>query len=127
LISVVERTERGARLSFDNELGAILLPVPEALLMEIAGPLLENAARFARTRVRISGGAARLCIEDDGPGLSEAEAATVVQRGKRFDEGGHGLGLAIAQDVANLTGAELGLTRSALGGLQVEVRWGHLP
>ena len=85
--------------------------------------MLENAARFARTRVRISGDGARLCVEDDGPGLSDSEAACVLERGKRLDEGGHGLGLAIAREVASLTGGELRLARSALGGLLAEIRW----
>ena len=127
LISVVERTEGGARLHFDNELGALVLPAAEPVLMEIAGPLLENAARFARARVRASGAAATLWVEDDGPGLSDAEAAAVLERGQRLDEGGHGLGLAIAREVAGLSGAELRLSRSALGGLRVEVRWPTLP
>ncbi len=126
LIAVVERTEHGAKLRFDNELGALTLPAPEALLMEIAGPLLENAARFARTRVRIGGAERALFVDDDGPGLGEAEATAMLERGKRLDESGHGLGLAIAREVAALTDAELRLSRSDLGGLHVEVIWPDL-
>ncbi|MEQ1617642.1 MAG: HAMP domain-containing sensor histidine kinase [Terricaulis sp.] len=125
LIAVVERTEAGQRLSFENALGEIVLPLGEIALMELAGPLLENAARFARTHVRISGDGRHLRIEDDGPGLSEARAAEAFERGRRLDEvdAGHGLGLAIARDVAELSGGALALDTSTLGGLRVEVRW----
>jgi signal transduction histidine kinase len=125
LIAVVERTEHGARLGYENELGQATLPLSAASLMEIAGPLLENAAHHARTRVRISGDAGRLCVEDDGAGLTVAEAALVLARGKRLDESGdgHGLGLAIVREIAELTGGELTLARSDLGGLLAQVCW----
>ncbi len=126
LIAVVERTEAGQRLMFENLLGDAILPLGEVALMELAGPLLENAARFARTRVRVSGDRRHLCIEDDGPGLTEAQAVEALDRGRRLDEAeaGHGLGLAIVRDVAELSEGALGLERSALGGLRAEVRWG---
>lgn len=125
LIKVIERTERGDALTFENAVEDEEAPAPAALIMEIAGPLIENAARYARTRVRISGGAAALVIEDDGPGMSESEAEAALPRGARLDEsgGGHGLGLAIADELTRAFGGTLSLSRSALGGLHVEVRW----
>ncbi len=78
------------------------------------------------SRLSAGGGdAACLRIEDDGPGLSEARASEALERGRRLDEAepGHGLGLAIARDVAELSGAELRLDRSPIGGLRAEVRW----
>lgn len=125
LIAVIERTESGQRLRFENGLGDIILPLGEVALMELAGPLLENAARFARSRVLVSGASGLLCIEDDGPGLSEGQALEALGRGKRLDEAepGHGLGLAIARDVAELSGGALRLDRSPMGGLRAQVRW----
>lgn len=125
LVAVIERTDAGGRVSVENELGGLELPVSEAALMEIVGPLIENAVRHARHRVLISGGENALRIEDDGTGLTDEEAAQALERGRRLDEAapGHGLGLAIARDVAELTGGTLSLNRAALGGLCAEVRW----
>ncbi|MBK8543222.1 MAG: HAMP domain-containing histidine kinase [Caulobacteraceae bacterium] len=125
LIAVVERTEAGQRLTFENAMGDIVLPLGEVALMELAGPLLENATRYARLLVRVSGDVACFCIEDDGPGLSDAKIGEALSRGKRLDETaqGYGLGLAIARDVAELSGGALSLDRSPLGGLRARVHW----
>ncbi len=71
-----ERTEMGARLVFEvNAPDDLKLPARAENLAEIVGALMENAARFAKRRVRISAaathGALRLHIEDDGPGIDE--------------------------------------------------------
>lgn len=49
--------------------------------MEMAGPLMENAARYAGTRVRVTARARALLIEDDGPGLGTADREQVILRG----------------------------------------------
>jgi len=125
LIAVVERTDAGQRLSFENALGGATLPLGEVALLELAGPLLENAARYAGSLVRVSGDRTHLCVEDDGPGLSDGEIVEALGCGKRLDEAaqGQGLGLAIARDVAELSGGVLTLDRSPLGGLRAQVRW----
>jgi signal transduction histidine kinase len=64
-----------------------------------------------------------LIVEDDGPGVSDADFATLTQRGTRLDEAvsGHGLGLSIAQSIAEQYGGQLVLGRSKeLGGFCVE-------
>lgn len=125
LIAVIERTEDGARVAFENEAPALTMPISEVLLMEVAGPLLENAARFARSRVRVSGDRVCLVIEDDGPGMSEVDAAKALERGKRLDEAGpgDGLGLAIANELIVTSGGELRIGASEWGGLRVQARW----
>ncbi|MFP4561625.1 MAG: ATP-binding protein [Thiohalorhabdus sp.] len=63
-------------------------------------------------------------VEDDGPGIPEAERPRLTERGTRLDESvnGHGLGLAIASDIVDAYGGELAFDRSAdLGGLAVRV------
>jgi len=63
-------------------------------------------------------------VEDDGPGVPEADRARVLQRGVRADEAtpGHGLGLAMVRDMAEMYGGALALGDSTLGGARVELR-----
>jgi signal transduction histidine kinase len=130
LILVLERTEKGMRLDYDLDVPETLrLNVAAEDLSEILGPLLENAVRYARRQVRVSGAVLNdtiiLSVEDDGPGLSAAETAEVMVRGVRLDQtgGGHGLGLAIARELVEATGGSIELGTSPLGGLRIELRW----
>ena len=96
-------------------------------LLELSGNLLDNACKWARSRVRVSVSERQgmvLTVEDDGPGCSPDELSRIALRGARVDENtsGHGLGLAIAKGVASSYGAQLHLGRSAeLGGLEAKV------
>lgn len=126
LVAVLSRTERGARLQFEIDCpSGAALPVSADQLMEMAGPLMENAARYAATRVRVTARARALLIEDDGPGLGTADREQVILRGQRADErpGGHGLGLSIANDLAEATDGQLELGASELGGLKASLVW----
>jgi signal transduction histidine kinase len=96
-------------------------------LDEMLGNLVDNACRWCRSRVRISVAArddgVRVRVEDDGPGLDAEAAASVMARGRRLDEGvpGHGFGLPITLELAELYGGGLSLGRSDLGGLRAEL------
>ena len=96
-------------------------------LQELVGNLLENALRWADSRVILAGrseaGGSWLEVEDDGPGMSEAQRRQAMARGARLDEvrSGSGLGLAIVADLVALHGGSLSLGRSRLGGLAVRV------
>jgi two-component system sensor histidine kinase PhoQ len=104
-------------------------------LHELLGNLLENAFKWARSRVLLTvvpGETAPnrrpglfLAVDDDGPGIAPDKVATLLQRGVRGDERvqGHGIGLAIVQDLVRGYRGELEVTRSTeLGGARFEVR-----
>ncbi len=96
---------------------------------EMVGNLLDNACKWANSQVRVEAerkeGTARfvLFVEDDGPGLTEAQRAKVVKRGQRLDETkpGSGLGLSIVADLAHLYKGHLELEPSPDGGLRARL------
>ncbi|SNT71644.1 sensor histidine kinase [Paracoccus seriniphilus] len=93
-------------------------------LEEMIGNLSENAVKWGRSQIRISArmteGRLILKVEDDGPGMAQADAPKAMIRGARLDEfglSGSGLGLAIVADLAALHGGSLRLERADIGGL----------
>ncbi|HZR85762.1 MAG TPA: sensor histidine kinase [Bradyrhizobium sp.] len=103
-------------------------------LEEMAGNLVDNACKWAASRVFIEvlterptePGASpmlRIIVDDDGRGLSSAERAQVSRRGQRLDESkpGSGLGLSIVTDLAALYGGNLSLGTAPIGGLRAEL------
>ncbi|MGB7453513.1 MAG: sensor histidine kinase [Lysobacterales bacterium] len=94
---------------------------------EMLGNLLDNACKWAKSRVLIHcgtrNGRLEIVVEDDGPGIAENEFDNVVRRGRRLDESipGHGQGLGIVKDIAALYGGALKLARAELGGLQAKL------
>jgi signal transduction histidine kinase len=97
-------------------------------LEEMTGNLLDNACKWANSRVsvtaeRLEGGSFMLRVGDDGRGLDPEERSRVGARGERLDESvpGTGLGLAIVRDIAKLYGGSLELDDSPLGGLEARL------
>jgi two-component system sensor histidine kinase PhoQ len=105
-------------------------------LQELLGNLLENAFKWARRRVLLTvrsedtAGSRRpgvlFVVEDDGPGIPPEQVQRLLQRGVRGDERvqGHGIGLAIVQDIVRAYRGELDVGRSQeLGGARFSVRF----
>ncbi|MHA0337166.1 ATP-binding protein [Sphingomonas aquatilis] len=94
-------------------------------LDEMLGNLLDNAWKWAGSRIEVSGArrgsSVATIIDDDGPGLPEGGIAQALVPGRRLDErgDGHGFGLPIARELAELHGGALDLSPSPLGGLRV--------
>ena len=100
---------------------------------ELIGNLLDNAGKWARSRVEIrvfpqagleaGRPAFGAVIDDDGPGLRPELRAQALARGRRLDETkpGSGLGLSIVTDLVALHGGEVRLEDSPLGGLRVRL------
>jgi signal transduction histidine kinase len=103
-------------------------------LEEMAGNLVDNACKWAASRVFIevsverppepgAPSMLRIIVDDDGRGLSADERAKVSRRGQRLDESkpGSGLGLSIVVDLAALYGGSLSLGNAPIGGLRAEL------
>lgn len=97
-------------------------------MLELIGNLLDNASKWAASRVSCQIGETdnqwQLTVEDDGPGCSDEELAQVSSRGIRLDESisGHGLGLSIVEDIVALYKGHIHYGRSeSLGGFSVRV------
>jgi signal transduction histidine kinase len=98
-------------------------------LEEMVGNLVDNACKWAHSRVGIDvmaeGGGAqvRIVVDDDGPGLDAEQRKQVTHRGQRLDETkpGSGLGLSIVVELAALYGGSLALDTAPIGGLRAEL------
>jgi len=104
-------------------------------LQELLGNLLENAFKWARSRVLLTVQHGEtvpnrrpgllVAVDDDGPGIPPEKVALILQRGVRGDERvqGHGIGLAIVQDmVRSYRGTLDVLASQELGGARFEAR-----
>jgi signal transduction histidine kinase len=96
-------------------------------LAEILGNLIDNGWRWARQAVRITAerrdAAVRIAITDDGPGIAADAIPQALRPGVRLDEAGegHGFGLPIARELAELHGGTLTLSTAPGGGLTATV------
>ena len=97
-------------------------------LDEMLGNLMDNACKWARSRVTIAaapdGACVAIDVDDDGPGLAPAMLNAVMRRGVRADEGvsGSGLGLAIVRDLADVYGGSINLAPSQHGGMRARLQ-----
>jgi signal transduction histidine kinase len=115
-----------------------ILAMEQQDLEEAVGNLLENASRFADTKVVITvmpgtypssdpdvtrRSWLTLLVEDDGPGLEPEQITEAMKRGRRLDESrpGTGLGLSIVSEVVSEYHGTFAMSRSPLGGLKAEL------
>jgi signal transduction histidine kinase len=102
-------------------------------LEEMVGNLVDNACKWAQSRVAVEVLSerpdpthdrhfVRILVDDDGPGLSPQQREQ-VRRGRRLDETkpGSGLGLSIVVELAGLYGGGLTLGTAPIGGLRAEL------
>lgn len=97
-------------------------------MMEIFGNLLENACKWSDStvhcQVKVIHKKLLITIEDDGAGIKPDTYQHLLSRGIRADEStpGHGLGLAIVNEIVNTYGGDIKLEQSpTLQGLQVRI------
>jgi signal transduction histidine kinase len=125
LARTLQRLHAGRGLSLDMRVPSDhVVRVARQDLDEMLGNLLDNACKWARTRVSVTStvepSTVRIAVDDDGPGIEASQREQVLQRGVRADETapGSGLGLAIVRDLVDLYGGAIALDRSPEGGLR---------
>lgn len=133
LVRVLEKlyAERGAAIVCDPVDPGWAFAGESQDLQEILGNVLDNACKWARSKVHVratniqdpDGNRLRIVVEDDGPGINAQRREVVMSRGARLDESvpGSGLGLAIVQELVDLYEGSVTLGASSLGGLSVEL------
>jgi two-component system, OmpR family, osmolarity sensor histidine kinase EnvZ len=125
-----DSARHGAELGVETR-GDLDIRVRPIAMKRCVGNLVANAQRHAE-RVRVS--AIRepqfvsIVVDDDGSGIAPTHREDVfrpfyrLDEARNQDEGGAGLGLAIARDIARSHGGEITLSDSPLGGLRAAVR-----
>jgi signal transduction histidine kinase len=102
------------------------------LLLRAFGNLLRNAQKYADHHIavtarRLYDGSIELAVDDDGPGIPEAERERIFEPFYRLDRsrdrasGGFGLGLSIASKAVALHGGGIRVGRSSLGGASMTI------
>ena len=104
-------------------------------LEEMAGNLIDNAAKWSTQAVKISAALftdpmdgtqnwLMITVDDDGPGLPADKRAEAVKRGRRLDKSkpGSGLGLSIVTETAGMYSGNVVLGDADIGGLRVQLR-----
>jgi len=128
LAASLRRTPGGERLQWQVAIPEGLTVAMDAQdITELLGNLLDNAVKWARTSICIEAqqgeAGAVIRVLDDGAGVPDSALASLAGRGVRLDEGkpGHGLGLAIARDIAAACGGALSVSNRDGGGFVVHI------
>ena len=102
---------------------------PGALKRTVSN-LIDNAVKYgkaAHVAIETTPGTVAIIVEDEGPGIPDRELGQVFQPFYRVEEsrsretGGIGLGLAIAQSIAQAHGGEITLSNRPAGGLRATI------
>jgi two-component system, OmpR family, sensor kinase len=129
----LEHALSGKRLSLALPGEPHVIVADRRLLARAVGNLLENAAKYAESRINLrahieKSGETVIIVEDDGPGIPASETDRIFAPFYRLDRsrdrasGGFGLGLAIARKAVRLHGGDIDASASPLGGALMRLR-----
>jgi len=121
----------GVDLGYDGPDDGVPVQGDPQLLREALGNLLDNALRYGAVRGVITLGVqqdadrVQVWVDDDGPGIAEAERGRVTERFYRVSSEGDGcgLGLAIVAEIAQRHGAAMVIDTAPIGGARVGLRF----
>jgi two-component system, OmpR family, sensor kinase len=134
LVETIQRSSRDG-VSIRCEVAPVATHVRcDVHLMEtVLRNLLYNAIRYAQREIHVTFSVSRegpyhLSVEDDGPGIPEADRERIFNSFVQLDEperrkSGYGLGLAIVKRIVDWHGGKVAVYRSALNGAGFAVTW----
>ncbi|MEM6463396.1 MAG: HAMP domain-containing sensor histidine kinase [Pseudomonadota bacterium] len=102
--------------------------VAKTEVTEILGNVLDNAGKWARSKVRVAltedTDFGTIVVDDDGPGVPQKDRGRILKQGMRLDESrsGSGLGLTIVKDIVEVHRGALHMGRAPSGGLRIRIR-----
>jgi signal transduction histidine kinase len=111
-----EATSRGVDLALDSSRERVRVGVDRDLAERILHPVVENACRYGHSEVRVAvvreGSSVLFSVDDDGPGVADAEQETIFEPAVRGSAGrsapaGAGLGLALARRLARTASGDV--------------------
>ncbi|WP_267552511.1 sensor histidine kinase [Rhizobium rhizogenes] len=126
-----EALRRNIDLGLEADDTSVRIGGDGTMLREMLVNLVDNALRYTQPGGRVTVGVGRegdtalLWVEDNGPGIPEAERPQVFERFYRIigtEPEGSGLGLAIVREVVDGAGGSVTLGDATGGGLLVSVR-----
>jgi two-component system sensor histidine kinase TctE len=131
---VPQGLEAGIELHFEAEPRPFPTHANRIMIHEIFANLIDNAIRYNEPggsvviRLYDNGGKHVVDVEDDGPGIPDAERSKVFTRFYRLNRDqsrvGSGLGLAIVQSLSAILNAEISMSAGLNGrGLRVRIAW----
>lgn len=127
LLAPPEVEERRIRLEIVDRSGDATVHVDRDLLGQALLGLVDNASRVSPEHGRVVVAAERhgdevvLAVRDDGPGVPEEARERIFEPFFSTREGGHGLGLAVAREIARAHGATLTVADNDDGGACFQV------
>jgi signal transduction histidine kinase len=130
---IADRQAHGApvTLSIAAEAAGAALLGDRLALRRITANLIDNALKYghrAEVSLAVAAGGLMLQVDDDGPGIPEAQRGLLLEPFVRLETsrnrrtGGAGLGLAVVRSLAEAQGGSVEIGTSALGGARLIVR-----
>lgn len=129
LVELYDPLAEQSGVQLEARLQPVTVPADRELISRVLANLIDNALKYGGNAVVVTSRAvidaegthwAEIAVEDNGPGISPADRARVVERFIRLDNArtrpGGGLGLAMVAAVARLHGGHFELGDPAPGG-----------